>query len=186
MVNPDPLVISTSRPSDGRSGYTRADVAVGNLFPELPLDMKHIANISPLVRRLIPVALLSIDLAASQATPTRAFRPEDMFRVQRVGAIAWAPDGRYATIEFTRPGQWLDTIPNNDLALLDVRGRSHPPAQFAGPGVLRILQRGVVARRQACRISVRRCAGRRPAVGVDGRRGKGHRGTQPRCAVRVC
>ena len=85
--------------------------------------MKHIANISPLVRRLIPVALLSIDLAASQATPTRAFRPEDMFRVQRVGAIAWAPDGRYATIEFTRPGQWLDTIPNNDLALLDVRGR---------------------------------------------------------------
>jgi Transcriptional regulator PadR-like family len=50
----------------------------------------------------------------------RAFRPEDVFRVQRVGAVVWSPDGRYAAIELTRFGEWLDTIPNNDIALLDV------------------------------------------------------------------
>jgi dipeptidyl aminopeptidase/acylaminoacyl peptidase len=39
-----------------------------------------------------------------------------------VGATAWSSDGRYASIEFTRPGQTLDRgVPTNEIGLLDVK-----------------------------------------------------------------
>lgn len=98
--------------------------------------MKQTVNISPLVKRLLAIALLSIDLSAGQAAPPRVFRPEDLFRVQRVGAVAWSPDGRHAAIEFTRPGQWLSTIPNNDIALLDVRAGVIRPLSSPAPSYL--------------------------------------------------
>lgn len=89
--------------------------------------MEQTLNTPRRIGILLAAALLSIDLAAGQTSTPRAFRPEDLFRVQRVGAIAWSPDGQYATIEFTKPGQWLDTVPNNDIALLDVRTHAIRP-----------------------------------------------------------
>jgi dipeptidyl aminopeptidase/acylaminoacyl peptidase len=71
----------------------------------------------------LAAVLLFIDLATAQM-PTRRFLAEDMFRVQRVGAVAWSADGRYAAIELTRPGPWLNTVPNTNLSLLDVRQRT--------------------------------------------------------------
>jgi len=71
-------------------------------------------------------ALATASLIAAQRAPAqRMLRPEDLFRVREVGATAWSPDGRYAAIEFTRPGATLDsTVPTNEIALLDVKART--------------------------------------------------------------
>jgi dipeptidyl aminopeptidase/acylaminoacyl peptidase len=79
------------------------------------------------IATVFAAALLVIDLAASQTPTARTFRPADLFRVTRVGAIAWSPGAQYATIELTRPAPLLDTIPNNDLALLDLKARTLRP-----------------------------------------------------------
>jgi dipeptidyl aminopeptidase/acylaminoacyl peptidase len=48
-------------------------------------------------------------------------RPEDLFRVERVGAISWSPDGKRAAIEIHRRGRWLDpSIPTAHIHLLDL------------------------------------------------------------------
>lgn len=54
----------------------------------------------------------------------RTLRPDDLFQMRRIGATAWSPDGQYATIEFSKPSRWLDSVPANDLSLLDVKTRS--------------------------------------------------------------
>lgn len=52
-------------------------------------------------------------------------KPDDLFNVRRIGAVAWSPDGRYAAIEVSRSGHTLDSnIPTNTIGLLDVRTRS--------------------------------------------------------------
>ncbi|MFI5233381.1 MAG: hypothetical protein ACHQSE_12805, partial [Gemmatimonadales bacterium] len=51
----------------------------------------------------------------------RDLRPEDLFRIQRVGAIAWTADRTSAAVEIRRPGRWLDTsIPTGAIRLLNV------------------------------------------------------------------
>lgn len=67
-------------------------------------------------------ALLTVFLACLNVTAqTRTFRPDDMFQLRRVGATAWAPNGQYVAIEFSKPSRWLDGVPANDLSLLDVK-----------------------------------------------------------------
>ncbi len=54
----------------------------------------------------------------------RAMRPDDLFRIERIGAIAWSPDWRKAAIEMPRPGRWIDAgIPTAELAVVDVASR---------------------------------------------------------------
>src|SRR5205823_2466356 len=74
---------------------------------------------------LSAVAAPSLHLAGQQSSARRALRPEDLFRVREVGATAWSPDGRFVTIEFTRPGRTVDgSVPTNEIALLDVKART--------------------------------------------------------------
>jgi dipeptidyl aminopeptidase/acylaminoacyl peptidase len=68
---------------------------------------------------LMPV--LSLDTSAQQQ---RLFQPEDLFRIRQVGATRWSPDGRYVSIEFTRPGRSLGTVPTSEIQLLDVKTRT--------------------------------------------------------------
>jgi hypothetical protein len=70
---------------------------------------------------LIVLIVCCFDVAAQSK---RLFRPDDLFRVRRIGATVWSADGRYAIIEFSKPSRWLDGVPTNDLSLLDVRTRS--------------------------------------------------------------
>jgi dipeptidyl aminopeptidase/acylaminoacyl peptidase len=60
--------------------------------------------------------------AATEARgQTRLLQPEDLFRVERIGAIAWTPARERAAIEIRRPGRWLDgSIPTSDIGVLDV------------------------------------------------------------------
>ena len=81
--------------------------------------MKSPIQMTPAI--LIVLILSYFDLAAQGS---RLFRPEDMFQVRRIGATAWSGDGRYATIEFSKPSRWLDGVPANDISLLDISSRS--------------------------------------------------------------
>jgi dipeptidyl aminopeptidase/acylaminoacyl peptidase len=81
--------------------------------------MKSSIRMTPAI--LIVLMLSSFDLAAQG---TRLFRPDDMFQLRRIGATAWSADGRYATIEFSKPSRWLEGVPSNDISLLDIRTRS--------------------------------------------------------------
>jgi hypothetical protein len=58
------------------------------------------------------IAAMSLHAAAQQVPAQRTLQPADLFRVQRVGTTAWSPDGRYVSIEFSRPGRVLGgTLP---------------------------------------------------------------------------
>jgi dipeptidyl aminopeptidase/acylaminoacyl peptidase len=76
---------------------------------------------------LLAIVLAATAVGAEQSPAPRPFRPEDQFRIRRVGAVAWAPDGKYATIEITKTGRWLDSVPANDIALVDVAARTVRP-----------------------------------------------------------
>jgi len=77
--------------------------------------------------RSVSVVVLCLACLVASAQP-RTFRPDDMFQLRRIGTTAWAPDGRYAAIEFTKqPSRWLDSVPANDLSLLDVTTRTLRP-----------------------------------------------------------
>jgi Prolyl oligopeptidase family len=55
---------------------------------------------------------------------TRLLQPEDLFRTERVGTIAWSPDYARAAVEVQRQSRYLDSsIPQFEIALVDsVRG----------------------------------------------------------------
>ena len=78
---------------------------------------------------IVTAPLLTAGAAAQTRTqtpvPGRRFQPDDLLRLQRVGAVAWSPDGHFATIEISKPGprQWLDGVPTSDIMLLDVGKR---------------------------------------------------------------
>ena len=72
---------------------------------------------------LLTLALVG-DVTARQTSSGRVFAPDDMFRVRRVGASAWALDGRNVIIEFSKPSRWLAAVPTNDIAALDVATRT--------------------------------------------------------------
>jgi dienelactone hydrolase len=62
-----------------------------------------------------------LGLARGLAAQQRVMRPDDLFRIERVGAIAWSPDREFAAIEIPRPGRWLDaSIPNARMAVVNV------------------------------------------------------------------
>ena len=89
--------------------------------------------------RLTRVALFALCAApAAAGAQQRAMTPADLFRVEQVGAAAWAPSGGLATVEIRRPGRWLDgNIPTYALSLLDTRAGTlrtlhEPGAEYVG------------------------------------------------------
>ncbi|HUK32147.1 MAG TPA: prolyl oligopeptidase family serine peptidase, partial [Candidatus Acidoferrum sp.] len=84
------------------------------------------------------LAAAALSLAAQQIPALRTFQPQDLFRVRKVGAVAWSPDGRHAAIELSSPGRTLDSsIPTSEIQLLDVKTRtlrtlSSPGTQYLG------------------------------------------------------
>lgn len=69
---------------------------------------------------------------------SRVMQPEDLFRTERIGAIAWSPNRRRATVELPRPGRWIDLgLPTSAIAIVDVatatiRTISSPSRAFIG------------------------------------------------------
>ena len=71
------------------------------------------------------VRSLLFGLIVSTVTVSHAARrplePDDLFRFERVGAIAWSSDQTRAAVEIHRPSRWLDrTIPTAAITVLDV------------------------------------------------------------------
>ena len=64
------------------------------------------------------------------------FRPEDLFRVRRPGAMTWSPDSRYAAIELSRPGRALDGAPSAEIGLIDVKARAMTIVSSSAPAYL--------------------------------------------------
>jgi dipeptidyl aminopeptidase/acylaminoacyl peptidase len=77
-----------------------------------------------LIGILVSILWLAAEVTGQTAASARPFAPEDLFRLRRVGVTAWAPNGLFATIEFSKDSRWLDSVPTNDLSLLDVKTRS--------------------------------------------------------------
>jgi dipeptidyl aminopeptidase/acylaminoacyl peptidase len=68
---------------------------------------------------LVVVAMLAAarELRAQQ----RVMQPEDLFRIERIGAIAWSSGRQRAAVEMPRPGRWIDPgIPTAEIAVVDV------------------------------------------------------------------
>jgi dipeptidyl aminopeptidase/acylaminoacyl peptidase len=87
--------------------------------------MNRIIRLLRFVFAVSAIAATSLGLAARQVPSLKTFQPDDLFRVRRVGATAWSPDGQYAAIELTRPGRTLDgRVPTNEIELLDVKART--------------------------------------------------------------
>ena len=85
----------------------------------------------PSAFRLFVFACLGLPLAAQSR-----FRPEDLFRVRRPGAVAWSPDSRYAAIELSRPGRALDGAPSAEIGLIDVKARAMTIVSSSAPAYL--------------------------------------------------
>jgi dipeptidyl aminopeptidase/acylaminoacyl peptidase len=83
---------------------------------------------------------LCVLVAGSHAlsAQSRVMRPDDLFRVERVAAIAWSSDGTRAAVEITRPGRWLGASPPTggvnvvDVALATIRRVSVDGRGFVG------------------------------------------------------
>ena len=69
---------------------------------------------------------------AAQST----FRPEDLFRVRRPGAVTWSPDSRYATIELSRSARALAGAPSAEIGLIDVKTREMTILSSSAPAYL--------------------------------------------------
>ena len=62
------------------------------------------------------LALCAVGLVCPALTAqTRVMRPDDLFRIERVAAIAWSADGARAAVQITRPGRWLGASPPTDM-----------------------------------------------------------------------
>jgi dipeptidyl aminopeptidase/acylaminoacyl peptidase len=86
---------------------------------------------------VFPVVLaLSLTASAQQTPAQRLFQPDDLFRLRQVGQSRWSPDGRYASIEFTRPGRALNTVPTAEIQILDVKTHSLRPLTSNAPEYL--------------------------------------------------
>lgn len=68
----------------------------------------------------LALAVAVFGFVIPQAMTARPTRPEDLFRFQRIGAIAWSPDGTRAAVEIHQPSQWLTPrIPTAEIAIVD-------------------------------------------------------------------
>ena len=78
--------------------------------------------------RILSVMALVLSMAGSLAAQQHRLAPTNLFRFERVGAMAWSPDRQAAAVEIHRPSHWLD-------AALSRRPRSswstRPPARCA-------------------------------------------------------
>src|SRR6185436_4655220 len=72
----------------------------------------------------VALGCLAVDATGQTARTSRPLAPDELFRVRRVGATAWSPNGLFATIEFSKQSRWLEGVPTNDISLLDVKTRS--------------------------------------------------------------
>lgn len=69
---------------------------------------------------------------------SRLMTPEDLFRIEQIGAIAWAPDRQRASVELPRAKRWVDQgIPTAEIGVVDVAQRSlrkisSPSRAYAG------------------------------------------------------
>ncbi|PYM10081.1 MAG: hypothetical protein DMF15_03380 [Verrucomicrobia bacterium] len=86
--------------------------------------MNHSIRLLRTAITLTALAAAPLNLASQQRLAQRRFQPEDLFRVRRVGTIAWSPDGLYAAIELTRPDHTLGGEISNEIALLNVKSRA--------------------------------------------------------------
>jgi dipeptidyl aminopeptidase/acylaminoacyl peptidase len=73
----------------------------------------------PMMRRFVLAVALSSCTVPQALAQGRAMRPDDLFRVARIGAIAWSPDGARAAVEIHRPGAWLVNVPTAEIAIVD-------------------------------------------------------------------
>jgi dipeptidyl aminopeptidase/acylaminoacyl peptidase len=71
--------------------------------------------------RIPAVALFVLLGAAPVGAQTRAMRPDDLFRYERAGGIAWSADRTHAAVELHRPTSWIGgSLSSADLAVVDV------------------------------------------------------------------
>lgn len=107
--------------------------------------LKPALNILRLIGTLL-VVLFAFHVSAQTPTPARPLAPDDLFRIRRVGATAWSPDGLFATIEFSKESRWLDGVPTN-ISLLDVKTpslRALSPKSSAYVGFFNAVQIDIV------------------------------------------
>jgi hypothetical protein len=71
-------------------------------------------------RAIRAVVATSTLVATNAAAQQRLLQPQDLFRVERVGAITWSADRARAAVEIRRPGRWLDqSIPTAQIGIVD-------------------------------------------------------------------
>ena len=92
--------------------------------PLIPSSIRRVRVPLILIGLFIALVFLAVNATGQTATTSRPFAPDDLFRIRRVGATAWSPDGLFATIEFSRESRWLEGVPTNDISVLDVKTRS--------------------------------------------------------------
>ncbi len=65
-------------------------------------------------------ALIVLATASDVCAQGRPMQPEDLFRLERIGVVAWTSDLSRAAVEIHRAGQWLgQAIPTADIAVVD-------------------------------------------------------------------
>lgn len=75
------------------------------------------------------VVFLALGAAPHLVAQSRLMQPEDLFRIEGIGAITWSPDRSRAAVEIHRPGRWLHPgIPTAAVGLVE-----------AASGTLRII-----------------------------------------------
>lgn len=98
-----------------------------SLIPSFNMDARGMKQVRATITRSVLLALLAypIDVPAqsSVAGPPakRMMNPADLFRIERVGAVAWSPDWSRAAVEIHRPGDFLDFGTTADIAVIDAR-----------------------------------------------------------------
>src|SRR5580693_6529195 len=83
-----------------------------------------------------PFWLFAFACACLPLAAQSKFRPEDLFRVRRPGAVTWSPDSRYAAIELSRPGRALAGTPSAEIGLIDVNARAMTIVSSSAPAYL--------------------------------------------------
>lgn len=74
----------------------------------------------PAVGPLLFAILLGLDALGELWSQQRAMVPEDLFRIERIGAISWSPDRRWAAMEMPQSGWWIDAnIPTASIPVVD-------------------------------------------------------------------
>ena len=78
--------------------------------------------------RLLTAVVAFVATAApdtQEASAPRRLEPQDLFRVEEVGAVAWAGDGSRAAIEMVRPSTFLDAPERrSDIWMVDAQAKT--------------------------------------------------------------